>query len=187
MYPITTFWTGTETVLLSKGSHYGHLRNINDTVSKQMNILLAEGHWPDEKGPNTVISMLDNYLDRETISRLIFNSDNCPGQNKNRWLIWYTMHRIIAYNNKSIAWNFMIAGHRKSFTERCFGVLKSSLKKIEAYTPKKLQGKLDQKNFKANSFCKASNIEFYKWEKFLGRNNPTSIANALFWVWQRVS
>lgn len=63
---------------------------------------LPEGHWPGSKGPNSVISMLHQtvtaYLATEkgrSTTRLVLQADNCAGQNKNRYVIWFCSFLVL--------------------------------------------------------------------------------------------
>eukprot|EP00171_Calliarthron_tuberculosum_P019092 IDg19092t1 len=62
---------------------------------------LPEGHWSNEKTANAVISMLEDSIDRvrqqysDIPYALKLHADNCAGQNKNRYLLWYLALRII--------------------------------------------------------------------------------------------
>lgn len=69
----------------------------SSNVNKILLYGLPEGHWPQGRTANEVLSMLDNALRLHRaptapsghLSRVTFHCDNCGGQNKKRWVIWY--------------------------------------------------------------------------------------------------
>ena len=64
---------------------------------------LVEGHLTSNKTANTVLSMLHNTIPRpisnevENIhgKKLVLNADNCTGQNKNKFVLFYIMWRTL--------------------------------------------------------------------------------------------
>ena len=75
---------------------------------------LAEGHWPNTKGPDSVLSMLHDTLRRppaRSHERVRLHADNCGGQNKNHYSLYYLALRTIVGLNTDIELHFMIAGH----------------------------------------------------------------------------
>ena len=94
-------------------------------IPQQVNYLTDEGMCVG-KGSNAVICYLHhffaNYGLGETSVHL--HCDNCSGQNKNKFMIWYLAWRILSNLHTSITVNFMIAGHTKFAPDWCFGLLK---------------------------------------------------------------
>ena len=56
------------------------------------------------------------------------HADNCSGQNKNNYFIWYLAWRTILQLHHSVKYSFLIAGHMKFGPDRCFGIIKRSFK-----------------------------------------------------------
>lgn len=64
---------------------------------------LTEGHWPNEKTANTVVSMLHHCISRNIvvhhdqgiINQLVLHADNYAGQNKNPFVLMYLCWRTI--------------------------------------------------------------------------------------------
>ena len=54
--------------------------------------------------------------------------DNCSGQNKNRFVMWYCAWRVATGLHKSITLNFLVVGHTKFFPDSCFGLLKCAFR-----------------------------------------------------------
>ena len=99
-------------------------------LPKQMNFVIDEAHLIS-KGSNAVISYLNyffaNYGLGETDTNL--HCDNCSGQNKNRFMLWYCAWRCCVGLHRSISLNFLIAGHTKFAPDGCFGLLKRNFKR----------------------------------------------------------
>ena len=56
--------------------------------------------------------------------RVHFHCDNCSGQNKNRFLMFYMMYRILCGLHDDIKISFLPVGHTKFSPDWCFGLLK---------------------------------------------------------------
>ena len=56
------------------------------------------------------------------------HADNCAGQNKNNYFLWYLVWRTATELHCYINYSFLIAGHTKFGQDRCFGILKKSFK-----------------------------------------------------------
>ncbi|KAJ8018737.1 hypothetical protein HOLleu_43109 [Holothuria leucospilota] len=95
-----------------------------EAFPKQVNFLIDEG-MSISKGSNAVISYLhffDNYGLGEEITRL--HCDNCSGQNKNKFVMWYLAWRCIHRLHKSMELYFLVAGHTNFSPDWCFGLFK---------------------------------------------------------------
>ena len=57
----------------------------------------------------------------------IWWADNCPGQNKNNYIMWFFQDLIRHQVYSRIDYKFLIAGHTYGATDQAFGV-------IERYT-----------------------------------------------------
>ena len=99
-------------------------------LPKQMNFLIDEAHLIS-KGSNAVVSYLHYFFDRfglgETHADL--HCDNCSGQNKNRFVLWYCAWRVAIGLHRSITLNFLVVGHTKFSPDGCFGILKRAFKR----------------------------------------------------------
>ncbi len=78
------------------------------------------------KGSNAVISYLHHFFETyglgETTVHL--HCDNCSGQNKNRFVLWYMLWRCMSGLHQSIQMHFMVVGHTKFAPDWCFGLFK---------------------------------------------------------------
>ena len=99
-------------------------------IPKQVNFLIDEAHLIS-KGSNAVVSYLHYFFEHfglgETIAEL--HCDNCSGQNKNRYVLWYLAWRVAIGLHQSITLNFLVAGHTKFAPDWCFGLLKRAFKR----------------------------------------------------------
>ena len=57
--------------------------------------------------------------------------DNCSGQNKNRYVLFYLLWRVMKGLHTEITINFMPPGHTKSAPDWCFGLLKRCFRRAE--------------------------------------------------------
>ena len=65
-------------------------------LETQVNYLIDEG-MASSKGSNAVISYLHHYFERygQGEQNLHLHCDNCAGQNKNRWVLFYFAWRVM--------------------------------------------------------------------------------------------
>ncbi|XP_053377451.1 uncharacterized protein LOC128547883 [Mercenaria mercenaria] len=102
-----------------------------DGYPRQLNFLVDENETIGQDGtqthgPNAVISMLDYVLDEysQHEPKISLHADNCPGQNKNRYLLGYLMWRILTGRQDSIEYLMQVPGHAKCLVDAGFGHLK---------------------------------------------------------------
>ena len=96
-----------------------------DGTGIQVNYLIDEG-MTTSKGSNSVISYLHDYFDNfglgESIAQL--HCDNCGGQNKNKYVMWYMAWRTMCGLHEEMSVHFMVSGHTKFSPDRGFGLIK---------------------------------------------------------------
>ena len=75
------------------------------------------------KGANTVISLMDHFLDVYGLGEvdLHLHADNCSGKN-NSAMLQYLLWRFLQGKNRSVTLSFLIAGHTKFAPDRGFGL-----------------------------------------------------------------
>ena len=98
-------------------------------LPRQVNFLIDEATSAG-KGANATIIYVHYYFEHhglgETDAQL--NADNCSGQNKNNYFLWYFAWRTLMKLHHSITYSFLIAGHTKFAPDRSFGLIKKAFK-----------------------------------------------------------
>lgn len=143
----------------------------NNTAGIQSNYVLPEGRCPTDKGINSIASMLFHNLNKYhgNIINLYLMADNCSGQNKNCYMMWFLCYLVIRFDKfNKILLKFLIAGHTKNFCDAAFGLCKRSIKRKDVLTPKHVV-----EAYRASSKCNivetVDNVTFYNWKEFLGQ------------------
>ena len=96
-----------------------------EAVRQQVNYLIDEG-VSSGKGSNSVISYLHHFFSKYGLKerQVDLHCDNCAGQNKNRFMLWYLCWRTLHGHHKSVSLHFMVPGHTKFAPDACFGLIK---------------------------------------------------------------
>jgi len=104
-----------------------------------MNFCIDEAHLIS-KGSNAAISYLNYFFNNYGLGEMDtqLHCDNCSGQNKNRFMLWYSAWRCCVGLHQSITLNFLIAGHTKFAPDGCFELLKRAFKRSAVSTLKEL-------------------------------------------------
>ena len=93
------------------------------------------------RGCNDVVSCLSRFIMHTILGRTgakwsIWWADNCPGQNKNNYIMWFFQDLIRRKIYSRIDYKFLIPGHTYGVTDQAFGVIERYTSKIETvYTP----------------------------------------------------
>lgn len=100
-----------------------------EAIPRQVNYLIDEASVVG-KGANTTISYVHHYFQNHGLgeTRVHLHADNCSGQNKNNYFIWYLSWRTILKLHESVNYSFLIAGHTKFGPDPCFGLIKRAYK-----------------------------------------------------------
>lgn len=110
----------------------------------QLNFLIDEC-YRIKKDANSIISMLNYYIEKYVkpgISIILY-MDNCPGQNKNRYLIGYLCYLTkVLKRHQEIQVYFMVVGHTKFSPDSHFGSIKKKIKSSECQSVLDLTGDL---------------------------------------------
>ena len=98
-------------------------------AGRQVNYLIDEASTVG-KGANSTISYVHHYLETHGLkeTHAYLHADNCTGQNKNNYFLWYFAWRVINELHQTINYSFLIAGHTKFAPDRCFGLIKRAYK-----------------------------------------------------------
>ena len=100
-----------------------------EAIPQQVNFLIDEAATTG-KGANATISYTHYYFQHHGLGETdaCLNADNCSGQNKNNFFLWYLAWRIMMNLHNTILYSFLIACHTKFGPDRCFGMIKKSYK-----------------------------------------------------------
>jgi hypothetical protein len=145
-----------------------------DTASAQVIYGLTEGHWPCEKTANTVCSMLFHFLKTDAFVRgsgiqpriLQLTSDNCAGQNKNRWIIWFLDFLTSIGMFDEIHLSFLVAGHTKNMCDARFALIKRKMRDTEALVPAHMHQIIATASPVMHG-VKATEVNWCDWKAFL--------------------
>jgi len=101
-----------------------------EALPQQINYLIDEGMC-SSKGSNAVISYIHHFFEKWGLGEkhLNLHCDNCSGQNKNNYVLWYLAWRVIKGLHSSITINFMVPGHTKFAPDWCFGLMKQTYRR----------------------------------------------------------
>ena len=94
-----------------KCSHFGV---ANNGLGKQVTYLINK-IVDCRKGWNAVISYTHDYLNKHSIGvgNLSLQAENCSGQNKTNFFIFYLVWWMLKKIHELITYNFLLAGHTK--------------------------------------------------------------------------
>ena len=100
-----------------------------EAIPRQVNYLIDETSDVG-KGANTTISYVHHYFQHHGLgeTQVHLHADNCSGQNKNNYFIWYLAWRTIMHLHEWINYSFLIAGHTKFAPDCSFGLIKRAYK-----------------------------------------------------------
>ncbi|XP_072025023.1 LOW QUALITY PROTEIN: uncharacterized protein [Amphiura filiformis] len=100
-----------------------------EAVPQQVTYFIDEG-MAVSKGSNSVISDVHDFFRMQGFGETTvhLHCDNCSGQNKNKYALWYLAWRTIHKLHTAIHLHFLIAGHTEFAPDWCFGLLKKSYK-----------------------------------------------------------
>lgn len=107
-----------------------------EAIPQQVNYIIDEGVAVG-KGSNAVVSFsflhghIHDFFQNFGLGEqnVHLHCDNCSGQNKNKYVMWYFAWRAIMGLHKNITVNFMIAGHTKFAPDWCSGLIKQQYRR----------------------------------------------------------
>lgn len=99
-------------------------------IPRQVNYLIDESVSAG-KGVNGVISYLHHFFNNHGLGEtdVHLHADNCTGQNKNNYVLWYLAWRTMTGLHNSCNYSFLVVGHTKFACDWCFGLLKQKIRK----------------------------------------------------------
>lgn len=89
-----------------------------------------------KRGCNDVISCLSCFIFHSPLGRTgakwsIWWADNCPGQNKNNYIMWFFQELIRRNVYSGIDYKFLIPGHTYGSSDQTFGMVERYASRIE--------------------------------------------------------
>ena len=101
-----------------------------EAIPQQVNYLIDEAVVTG-KGSNAVISFVHHFFDNWSLGEksVHINCDNCSGQNKNNFMVWYLMWRVMTGLHHNVELHFLLAGHTKFAPDWCFGLIKQKYRR----------------------------------------------------------
>ncbi|PXF45203.1 hypothetical protein BWQ96_05033 [Gracilariopsis chorda] len=135
---------------------------------------LPGGNWPGNKTCNEVASMLNHAGKQHRVSGVVTEShkhlklhaDNCSGQNKNWFMVWYLLWRVCMKYEDEITLRFLLAGHTKNRCDAAFGLVKRRLKKFDVFSPGDMM-KILEESSTSNKAVNAKDVSWFNWKELL--------------------
>ena len=94
-------------------------------IPEQVNYLVDEG-MACGKGSNAVLSYIHHFFHNYGLGETVvdLHCDNCCGQNKNNFVLWYCAWRTMHQLHHQLGLHFLIVGHTKFAPDCYFGQFK---------------------------------------------------------------
>ncbi|EXX61866.1 hypothetical protein GLOIN_2v1484099 [Rhizophagus irregularis DAOM 181602=DAOM 197198] len=119
---------------------FGVCNTGNFPHTEQTNYVIDEGEMPDDgklgKGVNCTLSLVWHAIQKYNRGekKLVITCDNCVGQNKNNYSLFFYSWLIDRGLYEEIELNFIIPGHTKFICDSCFGLIKILYRKSRVNT-----------------------------------------------------
>jgi hypothetical protein len=119
---------------------FGVCNTGNFPHTEQTNYVIDEAEMPDDgkqgKGVNCTISLVWHAIQKYNRGekKLVITCDNCVGQNKNNYSLFFYSWLIDRGLYEEVELNFMIPGHTKFICDSCFGLIKVLYRKSKVNT-----------------------------------------------------
>ncbi len=125
---------------LQKVHLFGVCNTGNFSHTEQINFVINEGEMPDdgkqEKGTNCTLSLVWHAIQKYNRGekKLVITCDNCVGQNKNNFFLFFYSWLINHGLYEEVELNFMIPKYTKFICDSCFGLIKILYQKSKVNT-----------------------------------------------------
>ena len=96
------------------------------------------------------------------------HADNCSGQNKNHFMLWYLLWRVCMDFETRIVLRFLVAGHTKNRCDAAFGLVKRRLKQFDVFCPRDMM-KVISESSKSNEVVCSRDVLWFNWKLLLSR------------------
>lgn len=132
---------------------------------------LPEGHWPNDKTANSVCSMLYHCMEllMECDVRggtLFLTSDNCAGQNKNCFMMWFCCWLVTTRRQAKVILRFLVCGHTKNVCDGSFGHVKGLFRRTDVRTSANMMRVIDDSS-KTTVGIPSVGMQWRNWKKIL--------------------
>jgi len=134
---------------------------------------LPEGHWPSGKTANQVLSMIELIIQEHKTNpttknnrRIRFHADNCGGQNKNRFVLFYCIFLSISGMYDTVELCFMIPGHTKNICDCSFGHCKRCFRSRNVLCPADMM-KVIEESSKSTTCISSTRVTWKNWKECL--------------------
>ncbi len=121
------------------GTFYLHMRNFHlfciFSISENIQLCYTYDEREAAKGADEVLSFLHDFLANRVIKtpNIRIHADNCRGQNKNRYVMWYLVWLISTGRLKRAEIKFMIKGHTHFIVDSGIGHTKRELRRSDVF------------------------------------------------------
>ena len=101
-----------------------------EAIPHQINYFIDES-FATGKGANATISYVHDFLENHGAGEtdVHFHVDNCGGQNKNNYVLWYWCWHCIHGQHENITYSFLVAAHTKFSPDWCFGLMRQRIRR----------------------------------------------------------
>jgi hypothetical protein len=120
------------------------------------------------KGANEVISFLNNFLSTRALQTpyIRIHADNCRGQNKNKYVMWYLVWLASTGRVKHVEFKFMIKGHTHFIVDSNIGHIKRELRRSDVFCLEHWE-KIIDRSAVTNKAEVVDGNDVYDWKKGL--------------------
>ena len=156
------------------GTFFLHMRNFHlfgiYSVLENTQVCYTYDEREAGKGSNEVISFLHRFLSNRKIQtpNIRIHADNCRGQNKNKYVIWYIVWLASTGRVRHIELKFMIKGHTHFIVDSGIGHTKRELRRSDVFCLEDWAKVIDR-SASTNKAIIVDGNDVYDWKKGLRR------------------
>jgi hypothetical protein len=181
------------------GTFFLHMRNFHlfgiCSVLENTQVCYTYDEREAGKGSNEVISFLHDFFSSREIQtpNIKIHADNCKGQNKNKYVIWYLQWLVATGRAKHIEFKFMIKGHTHCIVDSGIGHTKRELRRSDVFCLDHWAKVIDR-SARTNKARVVDGNDVYDWKRELARYFKALVGISKFqhfavdsatpgWVW----
>lgn len=94
------------------------------------------------------------------------HADNCAGQNKNKYVIFFLLYLALTKRYKTVSLYFMIPGHTKNICDSSFGNVKRLYRKRNVLHPGDMMSVIEESS-KTSRCIPSRNVKWQDWRSLL--------------------